>query len=380
MKIFNHFKLSILFPGILLFVGLYGCSTNNSHAQEALEKLNVPTGFNIEVYAGNVPNARQMALGKNGTVYVGSRGAGKLYALPDTDKDFKADTVYTLDEDLRLPSGVAYRNGALYVGAVNRILRYDNIDNHLDDPPQPSIVTDSYPTEGHHGWKFIAFGPDGKLYVPVGAPCNICDPEKEIFASITRINPDGTDREIVAHGIRNTVGFDWHPQTGNLWFTDNGRDWLGDNKPPDELNRLEQKGQHFGYPYKHGRDISDPEFGQRGKALNIDFQPPQQELGPHVASLGMIFYTGSMFPKEYKNQILIAEHGSWNRTEKIGYRITKVSLKNKQPPSYETFINGWLQPNEAVWGRPVDLLQLPDGSILISDDHKGIIYRVTYNS
>ena len=380
MNIFDQYKLSTLFPGILLFLVLYGCNTNYSNAQKSLEKLTAPNGFNIEVYAPNVPNARQMALGKNGTVYVGSRGAGKVYALTDTDDDFQADTVYTVDEDLRLPSGIAYQNGALYVGAVNRILRYDNIDEQVDAPPEPVVVTDTYPSEGHHGWKFIAFGPDGKLYVPIGAPCNICSPEEDTFASITRINPDGTNRQIIAHGIRNTVGFDWHPQTGDLWFTDNGRDWLGDNKPPDELNRLSQEGQHFGYPYKHGSSIWDPEFGNKGQSLDIDFQSPVQELDPHVAPLGMIFYTGSMFPKEYRNQIFIAEHGSWNRTEKIGYRITKVSLKNNRATSYQPFIDGWLQPNESVWGRPVDLLQLPDGSILISDDHKGIVYRVTYNS
>jgi glucose/arabinose dehydrogenase len=214
----------------------------------------------------------------------------------------------------------------------------------------------------------------------VGAPCNICESENDIFASITRMNPDGSNREIIAHGVRNSVGFDWHPETGEFWFTNNGRDMLGDNKPPDELNHLTETGQHFGYPYYHGNGIWDPEFGDRGKKMNRDFKNPAQALGPHVAALGMHFYTGSMFPEKYKNQVLIAEHGSWNRSKKIGYRITMVTLKNGQAESYKPFVDGWLGENESVWGRPVDLLQLPDGSMLISDDYGGIIYRLTYNS
>lgn len=355
-----------------------GCNSSRSNAQESLQNLRLPEGFSAEVYASDVPNSRQLALGANGIVYAGSRGAGKVYAIVDSNGDFKADRVLTIAEDLRMPSGIAYHEGSLYVAAVSKILRYDNIDENLQNPPEPAIVTESYPTDGHHGWKFIAFGPDGKLYVPVGAPCNICDPAQDIYASITRINPDGTGREIVAHGVRNSVGFDWHPQTKELWFTDNGRDWLGDDRPPCELNQLSKPGQHFGYPYKHGADIWDPEFGDKGHHMGQTFQPPAQELGPHVAPLGMIFYTGKMFPESYRNQILIAEHGSWNRSEKIGYRITKVTLKNGKATSYEPFIDGWLQDNDAVWGRPVDLLQLPDGSVLISDDHSGTIYRITY--
>ena len=369
----------IYLVAISLALMLWGCSSAETKAQQALKKLNVPEGFSIEVYADDVPNARQMAFGGKGTLYVGSRQAGKIYAVIDRNGDFKADTVYTVAEDLRLPSGVAFKDGALYVGAVSRILRYDNINDQIEDPPEPVVVTDAYPTDGHHGWKFIAFGPDGKLYVPVGAPCNTCEPDKDIYATITRINEDGSNREIIARGVRNSVGFAWHPETGHLWFTDNGRDWLGDNRPPDELNKLTEKGQHFGYPYRHGSDIWDPELGDKGQSKDQAFQPPARELDPHVAALGMIFYTGSMFPPSYKNSILIAEHGSWNRSEKIGYRITKVSLKNGQAGTYQPFVDGWLQPNESVWGRPADLLQLPDGSVLIADDHKGIIYRVTYN-
>lgn len=355
-----------------------GCNTAQTGAQETVAKLQLPDGFHAEVYAENVPNARQLALGKNGIVYAGSREKGNVYAIVDEDSDFQADQVYTVASDLRMPSGIAYRNGALFVAAVSKVLRYDNIDQNLESPPEPAVITESYPTDGHHGWKFIAFGPDEKLYIPVGAPCNICDSDEDIYASITRINPDGSGREIIAHGVRNSVGFDWDPQTGDLWFTDNGRDWMGDNKPPCELNHLSKDGQHFGYPYKHGSDIWDPEFGDKGKKLNQDFRSPAQELGPHVAPLGMIFYTGDMFPDNFRNQILIAEHGSWNRSEKIGYRITKVTLANGKTTSYEPFVEGWLQENGSVWGRPVDLLELSDGSVLISDDHSGTIYRITY--
>ena len=369
--------LQILFSFLVLIL-FYGCDSNQSGARETVAKLQLPEGFNAEVYAENVPNARQLALGKNGTVYAGSREKGNVYAIVDDDSDFQADRVLTIARDLRMPSGIAYRNGTLYVADVSKILRYDNIDNNLENPPEPILITDSYPTDGHHGWKFIAFGPDEKLYVPVGAPCNICNPDDDIYASITRINPDGSGREIIAHGVRNSVGFDWDPQTGDLWFTDNGRDWLGDNKPPCELNHLSEMRQHFGYPYKHGNDIWDPEFGKKGKNLALDFRSPAQELAPHVAPLGMIFYTGDMFPDNFKNQILIAEHGSWNRSEKIGYRITKVTLANGKTTSYEPFVEGWLQENGSVWGRPVDLLQLSDGSVLISDDHGGTIYRITY--
>jgi glucose/arabinose dehydrogenase len=365
----------ILWIAIFIF---YGCDFQSS-ARETLKKLNLHDGFAIEIYADDVPDARQLALGENGIVYAGSRGAGKVYAITDANGDHQADTVYTIAKDLRLPSGIAYRDGSLYVAAVSQILRYDDINNNLEDPPEPVVITNNYPSDGHHGWKFIDFGPDGKLYVPVGAPCNICDEEDDIYASITRINPDGTNSEIVAHGVRNSVGFDWHPETGELWFTDNGRDWLGDNRPPCELNHLTEPGQHFGYPYKHGSNIWDPEFGEKGKAINMNFRSPARELGPHVAPLGMLFYTGDMFPESYNSKILIAEHGSWNRSEKIGYRITEVTLQNGKATSYKPFIDGWLQENDAVWGRPVDLLQLPDGSVLISDDHNGTIYRVTYN-
>lgn len=372
---------------LLLFIPLFLVSCSSNSLDEEAKKsislgfLEAPSGFEVEVFADSVPNARQMAIGKDGIIYVGSRRDGGVRAVVDYDNDYKADTVFTIDEELRLPSGIAYKDGSLFVAAVSTIYRYDDIDENLSNPPKPVIVTDDYPTEGHHGWKYLAFGPDGKLYVPVGAPCNICNKEDEtpIFASITRMNPDGSEREIIAHGVRNTVGFDWHPETGNLWFTDNGRDWLGDNIPPCELNELRKEGQHFGFPYLHGTDVWDPEFGEEGKEKVSTFTTPVRDLGPHVAPLGMIFYTGEMFPENYKNQVLIAEHGSWNRSEKIGYRVTMVTFDNNgNPTSYQPFVEGWLQGEEDVRGRPADIIELPDGSILISDDYEGKIYRVVY--
>jgi glucose/arabinose dehydrogenase len=263
------------------------------------------------------------------------------------------------------------------VAEISRILRLDGIDERLSDPPEPKVVTADYPRDGHHGWKFIRFGPDGWLYVPVGAPCNICESKDPIFASITRIKPDGSGREIFARGIRNTVGFDWHPQTKELWFTDNGRDMLGDNRPPDELNRAPRAGLHFGYPYCHGKDIQDPEFG--AKRACSETVPPVQDLDPHVAALGTRFYTGTMFPAEYRNQIFFAEHGSWNRSDPIGYRVMLVRLQGEKAVSYEPFAQGWLSGGE-VWGRPVDVEVMPDGALLVSDDHAGAIYRITHRS
>lgn len=368
------------FLTIAIVILLSSCNSYSGNAQQAIEGLSMPEGFTVEAYANDVEGARSMARSSEGILYAGTRSEGKVYAILDEDNDYKADSVITIAEGLRSPNGVALRNGNLYVAEISRILRFDDIDNNLNNPPEPVVVRDDFPAEGHHGWKFIAFGPDDKLYVPVGAPCNICKSEDEIFASITRMNPDGSNREIIAHGVRNSVGFDWHPQTGDFWFTENGRDMLGDNRPPDELNHLTETGQHFGYPYLHGDDIRDPEFGKQGKTMDINFKKPAQKLGPHVAALGMHFYTGTMFPDEYKNQIFIAEHGSWNRSEKIGYRITLVKLKEGKAVSYEPFVDGWLQDKESVWGRPVDLLQLPDGSLLISDDYGGIIYRLTYKN
>ena len=334
-----------------------------------LASLVVPPGFAIELFA-RVPDARQMALGQN-TLFVGSMRAGRVYAIPLQGPR----TPHVIAEGLNLPVGVAFRDGDLYVSSVSRILRFTDIEVRLEHPPKPEVVSSAYPTDTHHGWKFIAFGPDGRLYVPVGAPCNICEPDPDRYATITALDVATGATEVVARGVRNTVGFDWHPQSGELWFTDNGRDWLGDDAPPDELNRLGRPGEHFGYPYCHGGTIGDPEFGRARRCS--EFVPPVQNLGAHVASLGMRFYAGKQFPERYRNAVFIAEHGSWNRSKKDGYRVSVVRLRNSRSVSYETFVTGWLQ-GERAWGRPADVLVMRDGSLLVSDDHVGAIYRVTY--
>lgn len=343
-----------------------------------LDKLQLPDGFKVEVFAEKIVNARSMALSPSGTLYVGTRDEGSVYALKDKDGDYKVDEKHTIAEALNMPNGVAFRENDLYVAEVNRILKFENIEKNLNAPPGPKIINDNYPTETHHGWKYIAFGPDGKLYVPVGAPCNICESEDEVFATITRINPDGTNREIVHQGVRNTVGFTWHPVTGKLWFTDNGRDWLGDDLPGCELNFAPGDQMHFGYPYCHQGDLSDPEFGDKFPCEN--FTPPAQVLGPHVAPLGIEFYTGKQFPASFRNQLLIAEHGSWNRSKKSGYRIMLVKMEGDEPVSYEPFVEGWLlEDDDDAWGRPVDMELLPDGSLLVSDDFADVIYRISYS-
>jgi glucose/arabinose dehydrogenase len=337
-----------------------------------LDTIRLPPGFAIELVA-RVDNARQMVLGPKGTLFVGSMQAGKVYAVrlrPGAPAE-----VLTIASGLSLPAGVAFQGGALYVSSVNRVLRLDDVENHLADPPKPVVVTDRLPKDRHHGWKVLGFGPDGKLYVPVGAPCNICEPDADRYANIMRMNADGSGLETFARGVRNTVGFDWDPRTRDMWFTDNGRDWLGDDSPPDELNHAPRAGMHFGFPYCHGGTISDPEFGRRRPCS--DFTPPAQNLGPHVAALGMRFYSGEQFPAQYRNQILIAEHGSWNRSRKIGYRVSLVRLEDGKAVAYEPFATGWLQGGDA-WGRPADVLVMPDGSLLVSDDFAGAIYRITY--
>jgi glucose/arabinose dehydrogenase len=345
-------------------------------AERHLDRIKLPPGFQISLLSADVPSARAMVFSPGGTLFVGSM-KGNVYAIPNSDKDYRKVKVINIARGLDKPAGVDFRDGSLYVSAVNRILRYDNIESRLDNPPEPVVVSEAFPNQDDHEWKFIRFGPDGLLYVPVGAPCNICKSKDERFASIMRMKPDGTDLEIFARGIRNTVGFDWHPETKDLWFTDNGRDWMGDNLPPDELNYAPTKGLNFGYPYCHGGDIPDPEFGKERPCG--DFTPPAMKLGPHVASLGMRFYTGKMFPREYRDQIFIAEHGSWNRSRKIGYRITLVRLDGNKAISYDVFADGW-EKNEHTWGRPADVQVAPDGSLLVSDDYAGSIYRITYSA
>ncbi len=364
------FTCALLSSGACLHLG----SPVSGNQDLPLNKIRLPDGFEISIYASDVPGARSMAVGPNGTLFVGTR-VGKVYAIVDRNRNNRADEVITVARGLRMPNGVAFRGGALYVGEVSRVLRYDNIEARLSNPPTPVVVNDTFPGDRHHGWKFIRFGPDGQLYVPVGAPCNVCERSDGHYALIMRMNPDGTGLEVFARGVRNMVGFDWHPETKTLWFTDNGRDWLGDDVPPDELNHAARKGLHFGFPYCHGGDISDPEFG--GKHACEEFVPPAMKLGPHVAAIGMRFYTGTMFPDRYRDQIFIAEHGSWNRSTPIGYRVTLVRLEENRAVTYEVFAEGWLQGN-AAWGRPADVLVMPDGALLVSDDRAGVIYRIVY--
>jgi glucose/arabinose dehydrogenase len=346
-----------------------------------LNKIKLQPGFKIDVWAADVPNARSMAISDNGIVFVGNRQDKNVYALIDENGDGKADSKYILAEGLKMPNGVAYKDGDLYVAEVSRILRFKDIKNTLTNPSY-EVVYDQYPTKTHHGWKFIAFGPDGMLYVPVGAPCNICESDEEIFASITRLDVSkaGAKPEIVAHGVRNTVGFDWHPQTGELWFTDNGRDMLGDDTPDCELNRVTANGQHFGYPYWHAGTVKDPDFGSKGKDASA-YVAPAAKLGAHVAPLGMRFYEGEMFPAAYKNQVIIAKHGSWNRSKKSGYEVVMAEVDaSGNVTGQQVFATGWLdEVSQDVLGRPVDVQELPDGSLLISDDMANCIYRVSYS-
>jgi len=342
----------------------------NSSVTASLDDIRLPPGFVIEEYA-DVPNARSLALGSQGTVFVSNRKGRSVYAVVRRD-DGSTRTIELLS-GMSTPNGIAFHNGDLYVAEIDRIIRYVDIESHLEVAPTGEVLDINLPSDRHHGWRYIGFGPDDKLYISIGAPCNICD--KFGYAQIIRVNTNGTDRETYASGIRNSVGFTWHPTSGELWFTDNGRDMLGDDIPACELNRAPRQGLHFGYPYCHAGEISDPKFGS-GRDCS-SFSPPVQNLGPHVAPLGVKFYTGDLFPDEYRNQIFIAEHGSWNRSKKIGYRITLVRLEGNQAVSYEPFAEGWLQ-REQVSGRPVDLLVLEDGSMLVSDDFSGKIYRITY--
>jgi glucose/arabinose dehydrogenase len=348
---------------------------------QKVDGITLPPGFKIEVYADNVPGSRSLALSPSGVLFVGTRDAdGKVYAVLDRNKDNIADDVKVIAQGLNSPNGVALRDKALYVAEINRISRYDNIESQLDKPPKPVVIFDKLPSDTHHGWKYIAFGPDGWLYVPVGAPCNVCLKQDPRYASLMRVNLETGQSEVYAHGIRNTVGFSWHPTTHHLWFTDNGRDWLGDNSPPDELNEAPKAGMHFGFPFCHAGTILDPEFG-KGHTCK-EYTPPVVKLGPHVAALGLKFYTGSMFPAQYKGRIFIAEHGSWNRTTPLGYRVTMVSFPPGQPPQYEVFAQGWLNKGflgvSRPFGRPVDVLVMPDGALLVSDDLSGRIYRISY--
>lgn len=365
-----------IIPLFLIFRVFILLDCVSADESDLLKNISLPEGFEISIYADDLPGARSMAQADDdATVFVGTRSQGVVYALIDRDKDNNIDIKMKILKGLNNPNGVEFIDKDLYVAEIHRITRFKDILDNLENPGSPEVVFSSLPKDAWHGWKYLGYGPDKYLYFPVGAPCNVCKSENPVYASLLRIKPDGTGFDIFAQGIRNTVGFDWHPVSGELWFTDNGRDYLGDNLPPDELNHAHQKGLHFGFPFFHGSSIRDPEYG-KDKSQD-GYRIPVRELGPHVAALGMKFYTGSMFPKEYRNQIFIAEHGSWNRSDPIGYRITLVRLNNNKALSYEVFASGWLL-NGKAWGRPVDLLILKDGSLIVSDDKAGIIYRITY--
>jgi glucose/arabinose dehydrogenase len=345
----------------------------------SLNSIKLPPGFSISLFTQDVPGAREMTISPSGTLFVGSRG-GKVYAIERAaaaaEKNERATQSRIVASGLDDPNGVAFANGSLYVAETPRILRFDDIEKKLAAPPKPVIVRGDYPKDKWHGLHYIAVGPDGWLYVPVGAPCNVCRKDDKIYGSLTRMSLDGKKREIYAEGIRNTVGFDWDPRTKEIWFTDNGRDMLGDDIPSDELNHARRAGQNFGFPFCHQGDIKDPEFGKDVDCTK--FTAPEVKLGPHVASLGMKFYTGKQFPAKYAGRIFVAEHGSWNRTKKIGYRVVSVPVDGAgHAGDAEVFAEGWLQ-NEQAWGRPVDVLVMPDGSILVSDDENGAIYRIAY--
>ncbi len=342
-----------------------------------LRSIKLPAGFGIHYFAENVINARSLARGKQGTIFVGNRDGGTVYALVDRDGDYVADEKYTLASGLDQPNGVEFVDGDLYVAEIGRIIKFENIEENLQNPPEPKIIFADLPNDRSHGWKYLAKGPDNRLYFGIGAPCNACASKNKIYATLASINLDGSDFQIFAEGIRNTVGFDWHPQTKELWFTENGRDQMGDNIPTDELNSAPVSGLHFGFPICHQGDILDPEFGENEQRSCAEFTPPKIKLGPHVAALGMKFYTGEMFPEEYRGDIFIAEHGSWNRTNKIGYQISHANIDDNEATSYEPFATGWLQ-GEQAWGRPVDVLELPDGSLLVSDDFHNAVYRIYY--
>jgi glucose/arabinose dehydrogenase len=350
-------------------------------------RLTTPPGFSITKLPFSVPKARQLALTENGTLIVGSRKSGNVYAIPDA-LTAANPKVITLFSDLNEPSGLALANGDLYIAAVSKVLRINDIEDQLKANPKFDVVTDALPTKAHHGWKYIKFGEDGMLYVPVGAPCNICLSEDKRFATMLRMDPATGTTEIIAEGLRNVVGFAWHPESKDLWVSNNGRDILGDDIPADELNVIPAKNTkalHFGYPFVHSNNaseapgiIKDPKFGDHADATKYNFKPAAVRIQAHSAPIGMTFYTGAQFPAQYKNALFVAERGSWNRSSKVGYQLTVMTMDDLGKPVYEPFIYGWLEGEEA-WGRPNDVLQTEEGHLLISDDTAGAVYLVRYN-
>jgi glucose/arabinose dehydrogenase len=357
---------------------LPGKMTETGRSEVPVEKINLPPGFSVQIWANGLPGGRAMARGDQGKIYVGTRIIGRVYEITDNGD---RRSVRVVVDKLTQPAGVAFANGSLYVMAINRVLRFDGIETNPN--VQPVDLTDKFqlPPEQHHNWKYIRFGPDKKLYVPFGAPCNICEPPPQ-YAQIRRYNPDGSGMEVIARGVRNTVGFDFHPKTGELWFTDHGRDWMGDDGPQDELNRLSKTGQNFGFPYCHADGVADADF-KRADACK-DVTKPVALMGPHAAAMGVLFYTGSMFPAQYKDTMFVARKGSWNRSKPFGFDVVNIRVNADGSNAKITpFMTGFLDAKSGkydFWGRPAYLLQMPDGALLVSDEQTGTIFRVSYSA
>lgn len=345
----------------LIFISLAALPLFSSN----ISNIKIPDGFRIEVMVEGLDKPRGLTINTDDVIFTGSK-SGYIYMV----KPDKA--VIVIDKGLNGPIGIDLYKDDLYVSEINQIRVYKDIMSQAA-PFKYEVVNKSLPDKKWHGWKYLKVGVDKKIYINIGAPCNVCIKKNKFYGTISRMNLDGSDLEVFAYGVRNSVGFDWHPVTGEFWFTDNGADNFGDNIPPDELNRVESNGQHFGFPYIHGKSFKDPNYYP--KINNIVTTPPQWELPAHVAALGMRFYTGKSFPEYYRNGIFIAEHGSWNRSSKIGYRITFVKIEDSSAVSYEVFADGWMI-NEEVWGRPADIEILKDGSLIVSDDLGGKIFRI----
>ncbi len=354
---------------------LAGKLTVTAASDIPLDRIKLPPGFKIEVWAAGLPGARAMALADNGKMYVGTRPLGRIYEVSDNGSQ---RSVRVVVDKLNQPAA-AYRNGSLYVFAVDKVLRYDGITTNPNVAPVDMTEVFKLPKEQHHNWKYVAFGPDGKLYVPFGAPCNICEPPSGEYAQIRRYNPDGSGMEVLATGVRNSVGFDWHPVTKELWFSNHGRDWMGDDTPNDTIWRLSRKGMSAGFPYCHEGKIADPDVKKANPCEGVD--QPVALMGPHAATMGVMFYTGTMFPPEYRNVLFNARKGSWNRTQKIGYDVVTVrATADGKNAKVEPFMTGFMDPaTQNFWGRPAYMTQLPDGSVLVSDEQLGAIYRITYS-
>jgi glucose/arabinose dehydrogenase len=354
---------------------LAGRMTETPRSEIPISNLNLPEGFTVEIWAHGLPGGRAMALGDQGKIYVGTRAIGRVYEVTDNGD---RRSVRVVVDKLTQPAGVAFANGSLFVMAIDKVLRFDGIEGNPNVAPVDMTAKFNLPPLQHHNWKYIRFGPDKKLYVPFGSPCNICEPPAE-YGQIRRYNPDGSGMEVIARGVRNSVGFDWHPKTGELWFTDHGRDWMGDNGPQDELNRLSKPGQFFGFPYCHAQGVPDADFKKADPCKGVTL--PVALMGPHAAAMGVLFYTGKMFPAEYRDTMFIARKGSWNRTTKFGYDVVNVrATPDGKNAKITPFMTGFMNPkDQSFWGRPAYLLQMPDGAVLVSDEQLGAIYRVSYN-